>query len=139
MRGHFSNLPDEVIWGSTIVGSIAGIAIITRLINIKPGESYSSDLLKRAKQLTQQAFDWHAQSEQDSDPLFAMRHSDYALAYFNAARAILPDSTLQRLTGVDIHETIIALETHQQSHSKNMSKTCPSSNPKNRSSAISWM
>ena len=131
--------PDEVVWSGSIVVVAAGLAVLTKVANWKPGERYSSELLRRAKQLTQQALEWHAQSQQDSDPLFAMRHSDYALAYMNAARAILPDATLQRLTSVDVHETIIALESHQQQHAKRLSDACPSANPKKKVSSISWL
>ena len=132
-------VPDEMVWSGTIVATIAAFAVLTKLANLKPGERYSSEVLRRAKQLTQQALEWHAQSQQDTDALFGMRHADYALAYMNAARAILPDATLQRLTSVDVHETIIALESHQQLHSKKMTKLCPASNPQKRISSISWL
>ena len=139
MNQMFPIIPDHLFWGATIVGTVAGISVITRVVNSNPGRAHSPDLLLRGGALMKQAFEWHAQSQQDTDPLFAMRHSDYALAYLNAARSILPDHALQRLSGIDVHDTVVALEAHQNAHTGTMSKICPPSNPKKKTSSVSWV
>lgn len=139
MQKVLANVPDELVWGSTIVGSVGAFALLTRLINIQPGERHSSDLLRCGKQLVRQALEFHQQAQQDVDVLFKLRHNGFAIAYMNAARAALPDSVLQRLTSIDVHETLASLEAHQQAYMKKMNKTCPAANPKGKVSTTSWI
>ena len=135
----FKNLPEEIVWSGSVVASIIGLAIITKIINMKPQISHSSEIINTIKNLINQSISWHKQSQQDSDPLFAFKHSNYAMSYINAARDIVSDSMIQKTTGIDVHETLKLLEGYQQSLSKRITKSCPIVNPKSKSSSVSWM
>lgn len=135
----FDNVPEELVWSGSIVTSIIGFALITKIINIKPRASYSNEVLATVKNLISQSISWHNQSQQDSDPLFSFKHSIYAISYLNAARDLVSDATIQKVSGIDVHETLKSLENYQQSVSKKISKSCPIVNPKSKSSTVSWM
>jgi len=51
-----------------------------------------------ASDLLLQALKWHEASIQDQHPLFSVQHSNYAIAYLNAARHLCRDSILEQKT-----------------------------------------
>lgn len=135
----FNNLPEEIVWSGCVVGSVIGLAVITKIINGNPQVSQSTETQNTVKNLINQSISWHKQSQQDSDPLFSFKHSNYAISYINAARDLVSDTMIQKLTGIDVHETLKLLEGYQQSLTKKITKSCPIVNPKSKSSSVSWM
>lgn len=116
------------------------IVVFTKIAHAKWSDSsFSSDHIACAKALVAQAIEWHHFADQDDNPMFAVRHADYAVAYLNAARRLLPDDVLQRLTSIDIFETMVALEAHQQQRSRRLQKACPTINPNGNTSTVSWL
>tara|TARA_B100000787_G_C16047390_1_gene229668 strand:+ start:252 stop:677 length:426 start_codon:yes stop_codon:yes gene_type:complete len=127
-------------WSIVTVVTATIISILTRLLNANINATYSTSHLKRARSLVTQAIYWYDTSEQDTNPLFAMKHSDYAIAYLNAARSMLPDNILEKTCNVDIHELTNTLETHQREQTKAVTGICPNSNPGgSKTRQVNWM
>ena len=134
-----SSLSDEANVGLCVFTVALAIIVITKIANARWGDSFSSDHIECAKALVAQAIEWHHHAEQDDNALFATRHADYAIAYMNAARRLVPDDTLQKVTSIDIFETMVALEAHQQKHTRRLQRACPTVNPGKGTSSVSWI
>ena len=134
-----STISDEANVAICVVTIALAITITTKLANMRGGDSFSSDHLACAKSLVSQAIEWHHHSQQDENALFAARHADYALAYMNAARRLVPDETLQKISSIDVFETMVALEAHQQKHTRRLQRACPTINPGKTTSSVSWL
>jgi hypothetical protein len=105
------------------------ISIVSKLLN---GGERDGDkkTYTHARNLINQAVRWSAMATQDANPLFAMRHINYANAYFSAARSMVSDAGLEQATGRDIHQLANNLSRTQQKTMGMMGKTCPKSLPK---------
>ena len=115
------------------------VSIFTKLMNYNVNTSFSNDHLKQARILVKQALQWHTMAMQDKNPLFAMRHSDYAVAYLTAARSMLPDQVLEKISNVEIHEMVQVLEQEQREHANQLSKKCPKANPDKLTNSVKWL
>lgn len=115
------------------------VIVVSKIANAHMGKEYSTAHVRKSRSLVRQAMQWHAAAEQDSNQLFSSRHSNYAVAYLNAARSMLPDDMLERATNVDIHELSNALELSQREHTKSLSQSCPKSNPSGKVSSAQWL
>lgn len=133
------SLSDEANVAICVVTVALAVVVITKIANLRGGDSFSSDHIACAKAMVAQAIEWHHHSQQDDNPLFAARHADYAIAYMNAARRLVPDETLQKVTSVDVFETMVALEAHQQKHTRRLQRACPTVNPGKATSTVSWL
>jgi hypothetical protein len=135
-----TNLDPYTRWSATAVLAVTVLAVLTRLLNANVNATFSVSHLKRARSLVSQAIYWHETSEQDANPLFAMKHSDYAIAYLNAARSMLPDNILEKTCNIDIYELSNTLETHQREQTKAVTGICPDSNPEaTKTKQVNWM
>lgn len=127
-------------WSIITTTIVTILAIATRLLNTSANSTFSNSHLKRARSLVTQAIHWHQVAEQDTNPLFAMKHSDYAIAYLNAARSMLPDNILEKNCNTDIHELSNTLEMHQREQTKLVTGICPNSNPEaSKSRHVNWI
>lgn len=126
-----------------VVGVVVGVALLLallmRLMNSSSAQTYSAEHLKRAKALVRQAISWHAAAKQDSSPLFASRDADYAVAFLNAARSMLPDQVLERLANVAVHDLVSELEAHQRECVRKLTQACPRANPSGSTSSANWI
>ncbi len=93
-----------------------------------------------AKTLIEQSHKWHTISVQDKQLLYSMMHSNYAVAYLNAARHASNDTNLERLTGIDIHKLYKKIDDHQQKTTKEMfTKLHPKTKVKNIHAQSAWV
>lgn len=76
-------------------------------------------------ELLWQGMRWHAMSQQDKHPLFALQHANYAVAYVNSARSACRDANLERLTKIDITATARKVLEHQRQAAKTLSQWGP--------------
>lgn len=91
-------------------------------------ESYTTRaLLKEAAQ-------WSTISNQDSNPLLALMHSTYGMAYLNVARRLHTDAEIEQTGNLHVDEFFTTLETSQQDAVKKLLTLCPLSSPAGLSS-----
>ena len=89
-----------------------------------------------AKSLLSQSGKWYRMSAQDKDPIYALQHCDYAIAYFNAARHSASDAILEKGSGIDLHKYHNKLINHQMNILKSFPK---SKGRKVNASQASWI
>lgn len=119
-----------------VVGTLI-LCVCLRLINSHQNV-YSPDHLKRGAILVKQAIQWHHVAEQDDDPMLASKHANYAVAYLNAARAILPDNVLEQVAKVNVHAFTDTLEESQRSRFASLDAECKPATAA-ASAAVTWM
>ena len=123
---------------SVLLGLLV-ISVVTKLLNYNVTATYSNEHLKKGRLLVRQSLQWHAMAEQDTNPFFAARHSNYAIAYLSAARSLLPDQILQKIANVDVHDMALILESAQREHAKNLNQRCPKGNPDGTTNSVKWL
>lgn len=131
-------LHPRVFWAAVVAAGVVVLAIVSRLAGSGRSTAHNATQLRVARRLVQQAMRWHEASDQDSNPLFAARHASYAVAYLNAARALLPDVALEQCTRVDVHALIGKLEVAEQARARALTERCPRANPSKRHSGARW-
>ena len=93
------------------------------------------------KNLLEQANTWFNQSMQDENAQSKYQHISFAAAYLHAARHVLNDAKLQRLTGLDVHELQKTIDSQQKKVNHDILRQCPKLKPTNKPPAKrdTWM
>ena len=78
-----------------------------------------------ARNLVEQATHWYHAALQDKSAHMRAQHIAYANAYIHAARHVMNDSDLERITSSDVHALQSVIENTQQSSMKDLQKQCP--------------
>ncbi len=115
-----------------------GCLVFLSLMKMMEGSSHTSDA-SIAKVLLEQAAKWYKISLQDNQNLYSMQHANYSVAYLNAARHIASDTTLERLSGLDIHKLFKKIDDHQRSVMMKDFSNKPSKKIKNLPSQVAWL
>ena len=100
------------------------VCLVTLIKGVEPYMTRSeNDAI--AKAMLTQTMKWLALSMQDSNACNSMQHATYASAYLSAARHVGSDTTLERLSGIDMHKLSRAIDTQQQTKVRELNKQCP--------------
>lgn len=91
--------------------------------------SMSSNEAYTTRALLKEAAQWSTISNQDSNPLLALMHSTYGMAYLNVARRLYTDSEIERTGNVRVDEFFTTLEASQQDAVQKLLTLCPISSP----------
>ena len=83
---------------------IAGCFIFVILLKFCEQRTSSNQDEHIAHAFVDQANKWYNVSLQDKQSVYIVQHANYAIAYLNAARHMASDTTLERMTGLDIHK-----------------------------------
>lgn len=75
--------------------------------------AYDSTVTRAVQRIVKNAQRWDAVSRQDSDHITALLHSVYAIAYTQVAMTLLPESEVERATGLDIKAFEASIEQFQ--------------------------
>lgn len=119
------HLKPDVLAGASVVGGVVLLALLSRFSSGARSATHAAEVTKTARELVAQALEWHRMSAQDESPLYAFRHATLAMAYMNSARLLCCDDTLQRATGIDVHETQRTLDAAQRKKLAALSKKSP--------------
>lgn len=117
-----------------VLVTVVCFIVLVILSTIESFHKYSSHPI--AKSLLSQSGRWYRISLQDKDPIYALQHCDYAIAYFNAARHSASDEILEKGSGTDLHKYHNKLITHQGQILKSLPK---SKGRKVQTSHASWI
>lgn len=82
-----------------------------------------------AKSMLEEASQWHMTSIQDQNAQSKNQHAVTASAYLHAARHILNDVNLERISGIDIHELDSSIQHMQKTSIREMHRQCPRLKP----------
>ena len=129
-------LSDEA-WALVVVVAVVGVCFLSTTMGALTGRS-DGDVHRRATALLKQSQRWNAMSAQDANPIFAMRHSNFATAYLEAARALTSDDFIRRTTGQQVTDMLEALARQHRNAIAKLGQTCPKSLPKG-TTMTSWL
>ena len=106
-----------------VTGSFVVIVLLLKII--VPFVQNSTSQNYTSKGLVEQSMQWYANSINSKHALYAFREAVYALAYLNAARHTADDSTLERMTKIDIHKLHSSIDAQQRQAMSELGSTCP--------------
>tara|TARA_B100000989_G_scaffold163712_1_gene122311 strand:- start:23 stop:445 length:423 start_codon:yes stop_codon:yes gene_type:complete len=78
-----------------------------------------------ARNFLEQANQWYLVSVQDTNSSSRYQHISYAAAYLHAARYVVNDAVLERLTGIDVHGLQSAIDMQQRNTNGELVRQCP--------------
>ena len=102
--------------------------LVAVLVLLKLSEPYVASIASHDEMsfsFLDQSARYYATSMQDRQPLFALQHVTYALAYLNAARHMSNDSALEHRSGMDIQAFQVAVDTQRRATMRDAGKLCP--------------
>lgn len=105
-------IPEHWRYALIVVLIVLVIALLAKWMG--GSRRYSSEFLRQVKHLINDASRMQSMSEQDSNPAVALMHANYALAYANAIRLLLPDDEIRRVSGIHMGEFVVVLTQNQQ-------------------------
>lgn len=78
-----------------------------------------------AKNMIEEASQWHSTSMQDQNSQTKTQHSATAAAFLHAARHILNDAGLEQVSGIDVHELDTSIKDIQKASHRDVVRQCP--------------
>lgn len=124
IKGTWNSIPQAakivvlVVLVLSVIGVVAWLADRGRRENLKT-------TLPLAEKLVRVSSKWGVASAQDSSPLLALEHANYALAYARAAREIASEADIAKKLRVDLSELIVELTEVQDRAVRKFSRACP--------------
>ena len=118
-------------WGRVAL-IVLGIVLFLSLLSkwtFDAGRTYPRYTVRRVKSLIRDAIHWNATSAQDANPLLALVHATYSLAYLNTARHMVSDKDIERMMGVQPRELMFELQQHQDRVMQKVVAKCPKLKP----------
>ena len=118
-------------WGQAAAYAVAAVLFLTLLSKwtFDADKTYPRYVLRSIRSLLRDAVHWNATSMQDGNPLLALIHSTYAIAYLNTARHMVSDKDIERVMGIQPRELMFELQQHNDSLVKKVVTQCPALKP----------
>ena len=105
------------------------VVLLVVLILVKACEPYFVNTSDKehtiGRNMIEQAQNWYQVSIQDQNSQSKYQHISFAAAYLHAARHVVSDSVLERLTGIDVHELQLAIDAQQKNANIEIIRQCP--------------
>lgn len=80
---------------------------------------------QRLSNLVQEAQRWSVASTQDANPLTALMHATYGVAYLRVARSMASDADIERACNLRLDEFAATLGDAQQDALRGVTEACP--------------
>lgn len=139
MWDYINSIPESWRYGIIVLLIIVVVVLLARC-SVYTKSSCSVELVAKVKYLLQEATRWQAMSKQDQNALYAFMHSNYAVAYANAARQIMSDDDIKKNIGFNMQELTMELDGTQQATHQGLTQLCPSLQPNTTYSiATGWL
>lgn len=123
----WERLPEHTLLGVSVFGLVLLMIFIARRYEAK---QVSPAMVASASGLVQRAADHAYAAQQIQDPVLALTRANYARAYFNVARSLVPESELQFKTGLaELNEDI---EREELASRERLLQRCPQAGGKTR-------
>lgn len=90
---------------------------------------YSPKCINQIKRLVRHSAQYATIANQDKDPLIALMHTNFALAYANSAKNLIPSKEIERIANVNLDELISVLEEEQLIAMQRLNQFCPQLQP----------
>lgn len=114
MSAIWNKIPLTAKVAGGIVLTVIVITLVSVLANNAGGDSVGATGGKsHTKQLVQQAMRMKETALQDGNPVTAFTHTNFAIAYLNAARLVSSDQEIEGETSVHVQEMLAKLDKQQ--------------------------
>ena len=114
--------------GGSILLAVLLLALLSKW-TFDTGRTYPRYILRRIQTLIRDAVHWNTTSMQDTNPLLALVHSTYAMAYLNTARHLVSDTDIDRMMGIQARELMYELQQHHDKLIAQLGTTYPELKP----------
>src|SRR5690348_10553242 len=84
---------------AAIVVALAVFLALANRWNHRRQRSLPNELANTVQTLVHKAAMYNSTAQQDTNPLFALLHANYGLAYWTVARSLTTDEVISQLTG----------------------------------------
>lgn len=112
-----------VVLGTTV------LAVLSKL-GASDGTRYTRDTVRHVRNYIQSSTQSAAIARQSTNPVIALMHINYAVAYANAARdLVMSKEDIARMTGVKIDELLHMLKREQMQYQRAIHSQCPTLQP----------
>lgn len=118
-------------WGRMaliVLGGVLALALLSRW-TFDTGRTYPRYVLRRIRSLVRDAMHWNTTAMQDTNPLLALTHATYALAYLNTARHMVSDTDIERVMSIQPRELMFELQQHHDALLQRIVQACPALKP----------
>lgn len=129
MWDYINQIPESWRYGIIVLLVILVIALLAKWVSSR--QSLTMDNVNKLKHVLQESARWQAVSRQDKNVAFAFMHANYAIAYANVVRLLMPDENIRVSTGINMQEFLMQLDNTQQTCFKELSQRCPAIQPEN--------
>lgn len=124
------SVPWNLIYGFAVVCISALIVVVNKQVYTASVHlNYSAEAKDLARRFIGDSARWNTVAQQDTNPAIALMHATFAVAYCNAARALLDDGEIMRSIGVHMPEMSLVTSNTQQKAFQAMSSSCPAVAP----------
>lgn len=87
---------------------------------------------EKLKHVLKEATRWQSVSQQDQNAAYAFMHANYAVAYANVVRLLLTDADIRSITGLNMQDLAMELDSTQQQCLQALVRRCPELQPDNQ-------
>jgi hypothetical protein len=108
-----------------VIGVAVALAMANKW-NEQRKEGAPRQVREKLQTLMIQAVQYSGQAQQDQNPMFALLHANYAIAYLTVARSLASDETIASLTGYSPQKLYPLLMQAQQDTMQSLAKFCTS-------------
>lgn len=112
--------------------TVAGVTMFALLskLGASDGTRYTHDTVRHVRNYIQSSTQNAAIARQSTNPVIALMHMNYAVAYAMAARELVTSKEdIARMTGVKIDELMFMLKKEQMQYHKAIHAQCPAMQP----------
>jgi hypothetical protein len=107
-----------------VVGVVGALSLLSKAASKQKG--YTPQFIQHCRRLVKQALHFHNIAKQDSLPLIALNHANFALAYARVAKSLSNDpKDISRISKVNINQLIRLLEKDHELRMQQIKKKCP--------------
>lgn len=117
---NLQNMSTEAVAG-LLVAAVVLLSLASSLI-CRDGTTTTRYTNARGIELWQQAMKWHSTSQQDRNPLFALKHAYYAHAYLEASRYLVSDEVIQQATTKSVYDVRSSILASQEKKLREVKK-----------------
>ena len=127
------------LWNNiTRIGMVLGAVVLLSFVSSWTAATPTSSG-SHVRMLVREGARYSTMSKQDTNPLVAVMHATYGIAYLEAARKFATDSDISRIAGMKASDLYHHAQKRQQQAIKHISTTCKAVGPEGEvASATGW-
>jgi hypothetical protein len=130
-------LPGPVRAAVYVVGAVAVLALVSRLVTSRSGGGYPRQLVRRVRGLVRESAQWTEQSRQSDNALLSVVHATNAVAALRVAKSLTTGADLGDIADVPVSEFEEYVEDAQAAAIRRVVAACPALKPSGSFAVVS--